>query len=80
MSRIFDLRFGPIAYDFEQQLAEQGLEYNGDHGPIGQLDLDRQAISRLNIRGYIPDNVADKARLKLMGKFKGKVRKVVEKS
>ena len=80
MGRVFYLRLGPMADPFEQQLAGQGLEYNGDHGPIEHLDLDRKAISRLNLRGFIPDNVADKARLKLMGKFKGKVKPRGEKS
>ena len=74
-----ELDFGPLADDFDQQLSEQGLDYSGTLQELIHLDQDRDALSRLSMRGLIPDNVADKARLKLMGKFKGKVKPIGEK-
>lgn len=63
-SKEFNLSFGALSEPLKKQLAEQGLRMKSKYLQHFQKDAD--ALSRLHIRGLIPDSEVRKIRQKLM--------------
>lgn len=61
MSKTFEIELGPLCRSLSVQLA--GLVSDKD---AQALDLDSSAINRAVRRGYMPANVAERARKKLV--------------
>ena len=66
-SREFGVYFGALSPTLAEQLQEAGLDYDED--TIDHLNRDAEAITRLSVRGVLPDSQAQAARKKLMKKI-----------
>lgn len=58
------LRFGPFAPPLGTQLRDQGVVLPVDD--LGHFQADADAITRVKVRGLLPDAQAEKCRIKLL--------------
>jgi hypothetical protein len=65
VSKVLQVDFGALVPRLDDQLFAQGLVYK-DTQKLEHLQADADAITRLNLRGYIADSAAAKCRKKLM--------------
>lgn len=65
--------FGALVPSIEEQLKGQGLGYTGNFSEIStskkHIQRDADAITRLHLRGYLPDSTVKKARKRLMDRI-----------
>ena len=66
MSKKLQLRFGALCPAIKDQLKEQDFLFGKDEVKYFQEDAD--AITRLRVRGYLPDSQLDKIRQKLVNR------------
>ena len=60
-----DIVFGAVSDPLHDQLSAQGLRVD-NMAALLHLEADAKAVTRLNVRGMIPDSVAHAARKKIM--------------
>lgn len=67
MSATLKLRFGAMPPFIREQLIEQGFTF--ENNEIEHFQKDADAITRLRVRGLIPDSQIDKMNKKLINKI-----------
>ena len=65
------LIMGALAPTIGSQLRQQKIEINAED--IARADLDAEAITRLYIRGYMPESVAERMRKRLINRLAAKI-------
>lgn len=67
MSRQLNLSFGVLSPKIAEQLTAQSVGIESER--LGHFQKDADAVSRLHVRGLIPDSTAKTIREKLMKKI-----------
>lgn len=67
-----ELRIGAVAPSLKQQLTAQGFKF--DAHALSFIEDDKNAISRLYIRGYLTDTQAEKMKNKIYNKVKATIK------
>lgn len=66
MGAKFGIHFGPMAQAISSQLAAQEIDVGKVGNDLKHVQLDADAVSRLAVRGYIPDGQKRQLHKKLM--------------